>query len=143
FWTPLPDTALAAVQGSHLLADNPEPERRVGGVAIRRVLAVNRVRQRSVLLESRERLKDLLHVLRHSRGQQSARADQRVAPPIEKPGITGDDRFSFAAPHDECLCRLQQSGTESLLPDRDARRLSAGNLQLQTGTLPFSGDHQR
>jgi hypothetical protein len=43
----------------------------------------------------------LFHFVNHAGGQKSARANQRVASPIQKPRITGDDRFALVAAHDK------------------------------------------
>src|SRR5439155_9665390 len=99
---------LSADDFSHLLANHPEPQRSIRGVAIRRVVAMNGVWQRAVLLESLEGYEDLLYFLHHSRRQQPAGANERVATPIEKPWIPCDDGLAVAPPHDKRLRRLRQ-----------------------------------
>ena len=109
------------------LAHNAVPKRRVGGVAVRRVLAVNRVGQRAVLHEAAEDFEQLHHVLEQSRGEQTARANQRIAAPIEKPRITRDDRFARATTNDECVRRERELPSE-VIALGEARGLQRGDI---------------
>ena len=113
---PAPRAGRWRVHGCRLFANDPEPQRRIRGVAIRRVRAVNGVGQRPFLLEAGERDENLFHLLHHSSRQQPARANQRVPSPIQKPRITRDDRFARVAPDDKCPGRLEQPGTEGVIP---------------------------
>src|SRR5687768_10451710 len=64
-----------AVQGRELLADDPEPKRRIGRVAVGRVFAVDGVGQRAVFFEVTENDEQFAHFFRHSGGEQTAGAD--------------------------------------------------------------------
>ena len=81
---------------------------------------MNGVGQGAVLFEFREREQDLFDFFGHSGRQQAARTDQRVASPIQKPRITGDDGFAFAAADDELF-----RGAQKLLFKRDGGTGSA------------------
>ena len=81
------------------LANDAIPERRVGSVAIRCILAVNGVRQRAIPGKTPEGDEQLFHLLHHAGREQSARANKRIAAPIKKPRISGDDGETVIAPH--------------------------------------------
>ena len=67
---------------------------------------MNGVRQCAVLLKLGEHEQQLPHFVYHAAGQQSACANQRVAAPVEKPRIAGDNRFAFVTADDEVFCRV-------------------------------------
>ena len=112
-----------------ILADDGEPQRRVGGVAVGNVVAVNCVGQRAVLFKFREREQNLLHLVRQTGGEQAAGANERVAAPVEKPRITGDDGLAFATADDELFRGAFELRGESL-----QFRLSRSGPFLERGT---------
>src|SRR5271156_4472436 len=73
---------------------------------------MNRVRQRAVLFKFGEREQQLFHVVRQAGGQESARADEGITAPIQKPRITGNDRFTVVAADDELFRGGIQLGGE-------------------------------
>ena len=100
----------------NFFAHDRKPQRRVGGVAVGNIVAMNGVGQRAVLFKSREREQNLFHFLHHARRQKSARANQRVAAPIQKPRITGDDGLAVVAADDKRARRLQQLRLKIFVP---------------------------
>ena len=59
---------------------------------------------------------DLPDFVHQAGGQQPAGADERVAPPIQKPRIAGDDRLAAAAADDKGAGGAQQLLGETVRP---------------------------
>ena len=104
----LGDRAALFINGSfvkfllgQILAHHREPQWRIGRVAIGNIIAVDGVGQRAVLFKFSERQQNLFHLVGHACRQKSARTNQRVAAPIQKPRIASNDGLEIIAPHHE------------------------------------------
>ena len=74
-----------------VLAGDHKPQGRIRGVAVGIVAAANHVGQRALLLEAGKLTQNVATLGMHPGRNHAAQADQRIAPPIEEPGIAGDD----------------------------------------------------
>jgi hypothetical protein len=68
-----------------------------------------------LLFESGERGEDIRNLPGHSGGEQSTGANEGVAAPVKKPGVTGDDRFALTASNDKSADSAQQGYNEWII----------------------------
>src|SRR2546426_1052590 len=78
-------------------ANEPVPQRRVRGVTIGRIFAVNDVGQCAPVFKTPKDGQQILHLLLTTGRQQSARAEERIPSPIQKPRIAGYDGLATAS----------------------------------------------
>ena len=83
--------------GPQLFANQPEPQRGVGGVPVGSVLSENGVRERAVALEAGESQQELPDLFDPPGREQTPGGYKRVPAPVEKPGITGHHCFAGTA----------------------------------------------
>ena len=107
--------AIGSEACGEFFADDAEPEWGVGGVPVRSILAVDRIRERAVLLEPGEGHEEIADFVQHSRGDQAPGGDQGIAPPVEEPRISRNDRAGVIPPDHEGLGGEDELATEGIL----------------------------
>ena len=131
-------------RGGEFLSHDAIPQRRVAGVAIRCVIAVNGVGQGAALLKAAEDDEQLPHFVQPAAGDQSARTNQRVAAPVEKPWIAGDHRFEVTPPDNKlgsgAVELLLESSAQS--PSSFVLRIFPGSRLLRRGEREFGAGDQ-
>ena len=99
-----------------VFANDGEPQRRVRRVTIGNVISVDRVWQGAVFLKLGECQQNLFYLVRQAGGKQAARADERVASPVQKPRIAGDDGLEIIAAHDELFRGIGKLTFKRIMP---------------------------
>ena len=120
-----------------------EVERRVARVAVPVVEAADHIRDRAVFFEAGELADDRRGLRLELPFDEPAQRDQRVAPPVEEPGVAGDDRVFAVALHDEPPHgRCEERGRIHLR--RDAVVAAGRKLRAPgrgPGRADFGGEH--
>ena len=135
-----------------LLANDSVPQRGVAGVAVRSILAVDDIWNCAALGKSAKSKQQFADFFPHSCRQKPARANQRVASPIQKPRVTCDDGFALIAPNHVGLDGQRQFTPEGVIRRKICPRTGqfiAGDalgikLHQIRGTwiIGFGGTHQ-
>ena len=93
------DRIVCAVSGGAdiIIECHCQPERGIAGFAVGIVAAPDHIRYGAGFFKSGKLQQDVARFIQHPGGNQTAQGNERVAPPVQKPRITGDHSIEIIA----------------------------------------------